>query len=137
MAGFTDYLENALLDHVFGGGSDNYTAPSNIYIALLNTVPTDDAGTGLVEPTSGVNYERKSTTSADWETASAGTISNTEIILFNTIGAGGWGTLNGFGLFDDLTAGNLLMFGTFSFPIVAEENLAISFASGELVISLD
>ena len=33
MAGFTDYLEDKVLDHVFGGTS--YTAPGTLYVGLF------------------------------------------------------------------------------------------------------
>ena len=39
MAGFSDYLETKVLDHVFGGTA--YTAPSTLYISLYTAAPTD------------------------------------------------------------------------------------------------
>ena len=37
MAGFSDYLEDKVLDHVFGGTA--YTAPSTLYVALYTVAP--------------------------------------------------------------------------------------------------
>ena len=55
MSDFSDYLENALLDHtLLGGGA--LAQPANIYIALYTTDPTDaDAGTEV----SGGSYARE------------------------------------------------------------------------------
>ena len=44
MAGFSDYLETKVLDHVFGGTS--YTAPTTLYVALYTAAPTD-TGSGF------------------------------------------------------------------------------------------
>ena len=38
MAGFSDYLEDKVLDHVFGGNA--YTAPSTLYVALYTVAPS-------------------------------------------------------------------------------------------------
>ena len=55
MAGFTDYLENKVLIHVFGGTA--YTAPSTLYVGLFTAVPSD---TGGGTECSGGSYARKS-----------------------------------------------------------------------------
>ena len=39
MAAFSDYLENKVLGHVFGGTA--YTAPSTLYVALYTVAPSD------------------------------------------------------------------------------------------------
>ena len=54
MAGFSDYLEDKVLDHVFGGTA--YTAPSTLYVALYTVAPTDTGGGTEV---SGGGYEEK------------------------------------------------------------------------------
>ena len=42
MAGFSDYLEDKVLDHVFGGTA--YTAPATLYVALYTVAPDDTGG---------------------------------------------------------------------------------------------
>ena len=42
MAGFSDYLEDKVLEHVFGGNA--YTAPGTHYVALYTVAPTDTGG---------------------------------------------------------------------------------------------
>ena len=41
MAGFSDYLEDKVLDHVFGGVA--YTQPTK-HVALYTVAPTDTGG---------------------------------------------------------------------------------------------
>jgi hypothetical protein len=55
MAGFSDYLEDKVLDHVFGGNA--YTAPTTLYVALYTVAPTDTGGGTEV---SGGAYARQS-----------------------------------------------------------------------------
>ncbi len=54
MAGFSDYLEDKVLEHVFGGNS--YTAPGTHYVALYTSALTDTGGGTEV---SGGGYVRK------------------------------------------------------------------------------
>ena len=42
MAGFSDYLEDKVLDHVFGGSA--YTAPGTLYVGLFTAAPSDTGG---------------------------------------------------------------------------------------------
>ena len=55
MAGFSDYLEDKVLDHVFGGNA--YTAPGTHYVALYTVAPTDTGGGTEV---TGGSYTRQS-----------------------------------------------------------------------------
>ncbi len=54
MAGFSDYLENKVLEHVFENSA--YTAPSTLYAALFTVAPSDTGGGTEV---SGGGYVRK------------------------------------------------------------------------------
>jgi hypothetical protein len=108
MGGKSDYLENKVLDHILGATS--YTPPTNIYIALFTTLP-NDAGSGGVE-VSGGSYARYNITNntTNFPNASGGVKSNNANYNFPTATAN-WGTIVGFGLYDDPTAGNLLFHG--------------------------
>ena len=59
MAGFSDYLEDKVLDHVFGGTA--YTAPATLYVALYTVAP-DDTGGGTEVTTTGTAYARQTAT---------------------------------------------------------------------------
>ena len=67
---FSNYLEDAVLNHVFGGSS--YTAPTTLYVALFTSAPSDTGGGTEV---SGGAYARQ--TGAF--TVSSGTASNSSI----------------------------------------------------------
>jgi len=105
MAGFSDYLETKVLDHVFGGTS--YTAPTTLYVALYTAAPTDTGG-GTEVSTSGTAYARQTITF----TTSGGTTSNTSAVEYSTATGSGFGTVVAMGIFDASTSGNLLAYGT-------------------------
>lgn len=112
MAGFTDYLEKALLDHIFTDPA--YAPPATLYLGMLTGTATDDAGGGLTEQTIGTGgYARVATTAADWSAATGtapATKTNTTAKTFPAATAD-WRTGANFtyvGLYDASTAGNLL-----------------------------
>lgn len=128
MAAVSDYLENALLDHVFRGTA--YTSPTAIYVALYTSDPTDaDSGTEV----SGGGYARQSVT---FNAPSGGVITNSADIVFPEATAD-WGTITHIGLRDAATLGNLLWHGavTQSRLILAGDQLIIK--AGTLTVSLD
>lgn len=94
-------------------GKTTWAAVTPLYLGLFNTAPTD-AGviTGEVPAT---NAYARVTTSGAWGTPAAGgtapsTITNSSAISFPAAtgsGSAGWNTINSWGLFDALTAGNL------------------------------
>jgi hypothetical protein len=93
-----------------------YPLPTT-YIALF-TVAGLDAGTGFTECAGGA-YARVPTTGASWNVASGSspsTISNATPLTF-AISTADWGTVVAFGLYDAVSAGNLLawdFFGSYS-----------------------
>ncbi len=134
MGGKSDYLENAMLDHILGGG--DYTRPATVYIALFTTSPVD-AGTGGTE-VAGNNYSRVSVTNnnTNWPAASAGAKSNGTTITFPTA-SGSWGTINTFGIYDASTSGNLLYYGSLATAQVITNGNTLTFSAGNLVITED
>lgn len=105
--GMTQYLSQALLNVVFNKGT--YTT-TTFYVAAFTTVGSDN-GSGFVEP-SGNGYARVATTAATWNTASAGspsTITNASTITFPGA-TGSWGTIQGIGIYDASSGGNLLWY---------------------------
>lgn len=112
MAGsFSNYLELEILDHVFGAAS--YTPAATHYFALSTADPTED-GSGIAEP-SGNNYARAAfvNNKTNWGDAAAGAITNDVAVTFNTA-SGSWGTIAHFAVFDALTGGNMLIYGSLS-----------------------
>jgi hypothetical protein len=133
MAGFSDFLENELLDHVFGNAA--YSAPATIYVGLFTAAPTD-AGGGT-ECTGG-SYARIGVTNnaTNFPAASAGLKSNGTAITFVTA-TGSWGLVTHFALFDAVTAGNQLGWGALTASKTIDSGDTPSFAIGELDITLD
>ena len=131
MGSFSDYLEDELLDHVFGKGS---FAPPTIYVALSTADPLD-SGSGLAEP-SGNGYARVQTTGTDWNAASGGAIDNANAITFNEA-TGSWGTITHFVLMDAASGGNLLVHGALSTSKSISSGDTVKFAAGDLDVLLN
>lgn len=115
--GSSDYLANALLDHLFY--NTPFAQPAGLYMAL-STVQIVDADTGstISEPAGG--YTR--TLVDNWDAAIAGESSNTDII--ETAGASAdWGNIAYLALTNHLTTGNILHHGDLA--------TAVSIASGK------
>jgi len=131
---FSDFLENELLDHVFGNSA--YSAPSNLFIALFTVAP-DDAGAGGTEVTGG-SYARKSSTNntTNWPNAGAGLKSNGVVETFVTATAS-WGTVVAFGIYDAVTSGNLLGSANLTTSKSIGNGDTASFAIGLLDITLN
>lgn len=131
MGGFSNYLENRILDHIFG--KDSYTPPT-IYVALSTAEPLDDAS-GVAEP-SGDGYTRVETSAADWNASSGGSVSNAAAITFPTA-SGSWGTITHFALFDAAAGANMLAHGPLSQPKAIGNSDTAKFEASDLEISLD
>jgi hypothetical protein len=105
MADLSDYLENALIAHIFR--NTNFSRPANIYVALF-TSATSDAGGGT--EVSGGSYARVAVptgASSEWAAESGGATSNSNVITFPTA-TGDWGTITHCALFDASGGGNML-----------------------------
>lgn len=134
MGSFGNFLEDELLDHLFGKGS--YTPPT-IYIALSTADPTDD-GSGMAEP-SGNGYARVTTAAGDWNVSASGTITNANDITFPEA-SGSWGTITHFAAFDADTAGNMLFHGSLNESKAVGNGDTLKFTGGtpgDLSVSLD
>lgn len=144
--GFSDYMENMLIDAIFRG--QTFTAPTGLYVALF-TAPGTDAGAGT--EVAGGNYGRvlipktlagwAGTQSAGSTTASTGTsgaTSNNGTVTFPTPSAA-WGSITHFALYDALSGGNLIVPTTAlqSPKTVNNGDPAPSFGIGALTFSLD
>lgn len=116
MTALTDYSENFILDWWLRGQAR--TPPTTVYVGLLTTNPTADAGTGAVEVTGGA-YARQAVacTATGWRstqgdtaatsTGTGGTTANNALISFPAPTAN-WGVVTGVAVYDALTAGNML-----------------------------
>lgn len=140
MAGFTDYLEAKLLDHIFTDPA--YTPPSTLYLGLLSGSASDDAGGGLTEvSTSGTAYARIAVTATDFGAATGTapvTKSNSSGKTFAqaTANYASGANITYWGIWDASTSGNLLITGALSVakPVMSGDTATL--ASGALVVKL-
>lgn len=130
MAGFTDYLEDAVLDHVFGGTA--YTAPTTLYVGLFTAAPSD---TGGGTECSGGSYARKSMPDMTISGTSPTQATNGAAVEFVTA-TGSWGTITHTGIFDASSSGNLLCWAALSASKVVASGDVIRFDAGDLDVTL-
>ena len=129
MAGFSDYLEDKVLEHVFGGNA--YTAPTTLYVALYTVAPTDTGGGTEV---TGGSYARQSgafTVSGTNPTQA----SNSAAIEYPTATAN-YGTVVAVGIFDASSSGNLLAYANLTASKVVSTGDVFRFNAGDLDVTL-
>lgn len=130
---FTDYLENRVLDHVFGGA--DFSRPATLYIGLCTGV--SESGTVTGEPSGGA-YARVAVTNntTNFPPASGGTKANGEVITFPEATAS-WGTLDTVFIADSPTGGNVLAYGSLTVAKAVGVGDTPKFNAGALTITLD
>ena len=102
----SNYLANAILDHVFINAA--YTPPAHIYVAgATETIYDSSTGATIVEPDDSAYAREQFDT---WNTASAGASSNDGDVTFDEA-TESQGTITDVALVDALTVGNLLIYG--------------------------
>ena len=124
---FSNYLETQVLAHTFSNTA--YTSPTTVYVGLFTSDPTDaDTGTEV----SGGSYVRR----AGSFTTSGNTATTSAAIEFPTATAS-WGTITHIGIYDALSAGNLLAYA----PLTAAKAIAsgdvFRIPTGDIDITLD
>lgn len=125
----SNYLENALLNHTTGKSA---MAMPSVYLGLFTSDPTD-AGTGT-EVTGGA-YARQPIPAASWNAAANGSITTSADVTFPTATAN-WGTVTHIGIYDGVTAGNLLWYGPLSATKVVNNGDVFKVTAGNLTLTL-
>lgn len=144
MAGsFTDFLERAALDHLFGGPT--YTRPDTVFIGL-STTAIDDDGSGITEPDTDDGYERVEIDNDGVDTLWTDAVTdggetrktNNEPISFPEA-TGDWGEVTHFFIADSQVGGSgeILAYGNLTVPKTIGEADTASFDEGDLLIRLD
>jgi|TARA_R110002110_G_scaffold133494_13_gene315897 hypothetical protein len=126
MSSFSDYLEDAVLNYVFR--NTGTPTSTNVYLALYTVAPSDTGGGTEV---SGAGYARQATA---FDASSGGAITNTSAEEFTASG-GTFGTVVAVGIFDAVTAGNLLAWDAINSTTLADGD-KITFPIGDIDISL-
>ena len=128
MAELSNYLENALLDHVLR--STSYTSPTTVYVGLYTSDPGDDnSGT---ECTGGA-YARQELSVT---TASAGVVTSSADVTFPQA-TDDWGTISHIGILDAVSSGNLLMHTELTTSKTISTGDVLKISTGSLTASLD
>lgn len=124
---FSNYLENKVLDHVFGGSA--YTAPSTLYVGLFTSDPGEAGGGTEV---SGGSYARQTITF----TVTGSQASSSAAVEFPTATAS-WGTITHAAVYDAVSAGNLLAYGALTASKTIDSGDVFRIPSGDFDIDLD
>lgn len=128
MSGFTDYLEDALLKHVFTNTA--YTSPTTVYAALFTVAPSDTGGGTEV---SGGAYARQSMAFSVSGTSTLAT--NSAAVEYPTATAD-YGTVVAVGIFDASTSGNLLAYANLTTSKTVSSGDVFRFNAGDVDITL-
>lgn len=127
MSAKSNYLEDKLIDHVLR--NTPYTSPAGVYVALFTAVADGEAGT--VTEVTGGSYVRRLVT---FGAPSNGATSNSAEIVF-PVATGNWNQIVSFGIYDALTNGNLLYYGTLTTAKTISVDDQFRFAVGALQVS--
>ena len=127
MAALSNFAENEMLDHMLGTGA--YTAPSNVFLSLWTSDPTD-AGSGT--EISGNGYARQD---INFGAASGGVATSSGVVTFPTASGGSWGNLTHIGLHDAVSSGNLLFHGSLTAAKTISDGDVMQIANGAITIT--
>lgn len=130
---FSNYLENAVLNHVFGGTP--FTVPTTLYVGLSTTSIND---TGVVTEPSGSGYARVAVANntTNFPITSNGVKNNATIVTFPE-SIGNWGTITDFFIADASTAGNILIANAVNVQKLITEGDTVLFGANSITINLD
>ena len=128
---FSNYLEDKILKHVFGGTA--YTAPAAIYVGLFTAAPGETGGGTEV---SGNGYARAATGTITVSGTSPTNATNAAAIEFAAASGGNWGTITHAGIFDASTSGNLLAWAALSTSRTINDGDVLRIPAGDLDVTL-
>ena len=132
MAALSNYLENALVNHVLRNTA--LTTPgTSIYVGLIKFYESSklEAGTLTQEASSGA-YARVQVTA--WDAPSNGATQNTSAVTFPTATAA-WGMVSGVIIVDAASTGNVLLHGTLTTARDVKNGDVFKFNAGDLDIT--
>jgi hypothetical protein len=129
MAGFTNVLENLVLDHVFSVST--YTPPT-IWLGLFTVAPTD---TSTGTECTGAGYTRIA--APTWVAASSGQTVNSTAIAFPVAASTTWGTIEYFAICTSSAAGAMLAYSSLTVSKTITTGDSVTFSTGAIVVTLD
>ena len=129
MSGFSDYLEDKVLEHVFRGNA--LTAPSSLHVALFTSEQSDTGGGTEV---SGGSYARQTAT-FNVSGTNPTTATNAAAVEYPTATAD-YGTVVAVGIFDASSSGNLLAYANLTASKTVSSGDVFRFDAGDIDITL-
>lgn len=117
MSGFSTYLDNKILGHVFNGTT--YATPAKYWALFTSAKGLTDNGSAKDEVT-GEGYARVEAANSAFTTPSAGEVKNANNIEF-PVAISNWGRVTHVALMDASTAGNVLAWGVICNPSTLDE----------------
>ena len=137
----SDWLENAILDHVIGRSSTALSTGlnANLYISLWNSTINDTWTPLATGECADSTYARitVANSSANWTNSTAGSKQSKTVITFTTAAGADWGTVQAFAICDSAStsAGNILYWGDLTAPQVINSGNTVQFSTGAIVIT--
>lgn len=126
MSQASNYLENKIVDHVLGTAT--FTKPTNVYLALFLSDPTDAAsGTEVT----GGGYVRQVIT---FNAASGGSASSAALVTFTASGSD-FGTVTHWAVYDASTSGNMLCYGALDSTRIIASGESLGFPIGSIIVT--
>lgn len=129
MSALSDVAEKLAMDFLMN--TEVATRPTAWYVALYTAAPADAGGGTEV---SGSGYARAAATFAA-ASSPGGTTTSTNAQSFTASG-GNFGTVTHMGIFDALTAGNLLWHGALTTSRIVNDGDTLTFAIGNIDLTL-
>lgn len=117
MSGFSTYLDNKILAHVFNGTV--YTTPAKYWALFTSAKGLTDNGSAKDEVT-GEGYARVKVANNAFTTPSAGEVKNANNIEF-PVAVSNWGRVAYVAIMDAATGGNVLAWGVIRNPSTLAE----------------
>ena len=140
MSQFSDYLEAALVNHIFR--DTTYSAPTSIYIALFTSNPGEDGSGAEVDPLgTWTDYVRVDAAVggakvSGWDAPADGVTQNAKVLTFPANNGASTIVVSHIGIYDASTDGNLLFYA----PLVSSKSLlqgdVLSFGIGSITVTL-
>ena len=127
----TTYFLNQVMGNLFKT-KETPALPSEYYIGLSSTAPNISGG-NVTEPLSNSGYKRVKL--ENLSEPADGVITNEQAISFDESTAN-WGTMSHFVIYDELEAGNLLMYDTLSTPRNVEAATIVTIKANSLTLTL-
>jgi hypothetical protein len=137
MPGFSDTMENKVLDHVFGG--PDFTRDATLTMRLFTVAPGDDGTGGTEASYAGYAAVAITNNATNFPAAATGAKSNGTAIDFGTAGVGANQTVVAWGLYGGagtVSAGNARCGDTLAVSKTIQEGDPVKFNIGDLTFNL-